>query len=257
MNESASLTLVVPCYNEALRLDREAFVQALTTMGWLNLCFVDDGSTDGTGALLREMQAVHPSRIEVVTLSQNSGKAEAVRQGLLRAMARSPEVGFWDADLAAPLDEVLPLREVLAQTPSAEWVWGIRLRALGRVVERRALRHYLGRLFATAASLLLDVPSYDTQCGAKLFRSGPLLREVLSEPFRSRWIFDVELLTRALALREGSGQPAGATALVYEQPLTVWTHRAGSKVRPTDFLRALRELLVVRRARARWRRSVP
>ena len=157
---------------------------------------------------------------------------------------------------AAPLNEVIRLREVLSRLPSTEWVWGIRLRALGRVVERRALRHYLGRLFATVTSLLLDVPSYDTQCGAKLFRSGPLLAAVLSEPFQSRWIFDVEMLTRVMALRQGTGKPADATELVYEQPLMTWIHRAGSKVRPTDFLRALRELLVVRQARARWRRSV-
>ena len=54
--------------------------------------------------------------------------------------------------------------------------------------------YYLGRLFATLASTLLDVRIYDTQCGAKIFRSTDDLKIVLSKPFLSSWIFDVELI---------------------------------------------------------------
>ena len=248
------VTLVVPCYNEATRLDRAAFEQALTTTGWLDFVFVDDGSGDGTGALLAALQAAHPRRVQVVALPRNRGKAEAVRQGLLLAAATSPLVGFWDADLAAPLAECEGLREQLV-AGGADWIFGIRLRSLGRRIERRSLRHYLGRVFATVASVLLRVDSYDTQCGAKLFRVTPLLHAVLSEPFRSRWIFDVEMLVRADALLRGTDQAPEAnplTRLVHEQPLTVWIHRAGSRVRPTDFVKAMLELVSVRRDRGRW-----
>lgn len=250
----ARVVLVVPCFNEAARLDAGAFDAALAGMAWLDLIFVDDGSTDGTGQVLQALAARWPTRIEVLTLAQNAGKAEAVRQGMLRALARGGACGFWDADLSAPLQEVVGLRAVLAQRAQVEWVWGIRLRALGRDVRRRPLRHYLGRLFATLSSLLLGIDSYDTQCGAKLFRVTPLLHAVLSEPFRSRWIFDVELLTRADELLRYAGTRT-LSQVVYEQPLAVWRHQPGSKLRSGDFVKALRELLRVRSARQRWHRA--
>ncbi len=252
-----SLVLVVPCFNEALRLDAGAFVTALDAFPWLRLLFVDDGSADDTVRALQVLQARRPDRIEVLQLPHNLGKAEAVRRGLLHVGSAYGEglCGFWDADLSAPLTELPALRETFLRRDTVQWVWGIRLRALGRRVTRRPLRHYLGRLFATCSSLLLGIDSYDTQCGAKLFRISPLLKAVLAEPFRSRWIFDVELLARAQALLRYEGH-AGIEQVVYEQPLAVWEHRAGSKVRGRDFLVALRELLRIRAARAHWYRAI-
>jgi dolichyl-phosphate beta-glucosyltransferase len=251
------VALVVPCYNEAARLDRDAFRSALTAMPWLTLCFVDDGSTDATRAMLEEMQATDSTRIEVLALAVNGGKADAVRQGMQRVLEsrlgeRDTCCGFWDADLSAPLSELPALTQIFSREPGVLWVFAIRLRALGRNVTRGALRHYLGRIFATLTSLLLGVGVYDTQCGAKLFRVTPLLREVLSEPFVSRWVFDVELLSRADALlaRDGGKRVAD---IVYEQPLREWHHRAGSKLGPMDFLRAAIDFLRIRRAQISWR----
>lgn len=258
--DTTRVTLVVPCFNEAARLDRSAFEEALTTTGWLDFCFVDDGSTDRTRAVLDAMHAAHPRRVQVLGLPRNAGKAEAVRQGLLFAATTSPIVGFWDADLATPLAECGTMRERLADVQSVHWIFGIRLRSLGRLIVRQPSRHYLGRLFATVTSLTLGIESYDTQCGAKLFRVTPLLETVLSEPFRSRWIFDVEMLVRAERLLIGSGAETALSpleALVHEHPLSRWEHRAGSKVRAADFFRALRELFLVRADRLRWTRPVP
>ncbi|MES2523764.1 MAG: glycosyltransferase [Gemmatimonadota bacterium] len=249
------LVLVVPCYNEALRLDTTAFTNALAERSWLDLLFVDDGSTDRTLEMLQTLERASGGRVTILALTTNAGKAEAVRRGLLAACeSGAPLCGFWDADLAAPLAEIDALRATFSSRPATSWVWGIRLRALGRNVVRRALRHYLGRVFATATSLVLHVDAYDTQCGAKLFRCAPLLKHVLSEPFRSRWIFDVELLVRADSFLRAGGT-AGVESAVYEQPLASWRHVEGSKVGPVDFLRAARELSLVRRDRVRWERS--
>ncbi|HCT56683.1 MAG TPA: family 2 glycosyl transferase [Gemmatimonas aurantiaca] len=251
------LVLVVPCFNEAARLDGARFIEAVDRYPWLQLLFVNDGSTDNTEQVLRALQDQRATRIACLHLARNGGKAEAVRQGLLQVQVSTHEdglCGFWDADLSAPLTELVALRETLERRPDVQWVWGIRLRALGRQVTRRPLRHYLGRLFATCSSIVLGIDSYDTQCGAKLFRNSALLRTVLAEPFRSRWIFDVELLTRAQGVLAFTKQTTLEQA-VYEQPLGHWEHRAGSKVRSADFVNALRELLVIRNARAHWHRA--
>jgi hypothetical protein len=108
----------------------------------------------------------------------------------------------------------------------------------------------LGRIFATAASVTLDLPVYDTQCGAKIFLADKTLRSVLQEPFASRWIFDVELLQR---LDEAWLRTTGlrATAYLVEVPLLAWQDVKGSSVRGRDFVRAGAELALIRSRRAR------
>jgi glycosyltransferase involved in cell wall biosynthesis len=84
---SHSLVLVVPCYNEQHRLPVDAF-RAFTVDGIrVELLFVNDGSTDGTLRLLEKLQHEDPSRFSVLNLARNSGKAEAVRQGILAALS--------------------------------------------------------------------------------------------------------------------------------------------------------------------------
>ncbi|NOY24906.1 MAG: glycosyltransferase [Oligoflexia bacterium] len=240
------LWLVVPCRDEARRLDSMAFLEALRRWPWLRLCLVDDGSTDGTLGLLHALAEQAPQgRVRVLSLPDNLGKGEAVRAGLLASLSgASPDiVGFWDADLSTPLDALPLLVDTMLADPQREIVMGSRVKLLGLRVERRRRRHYGGRVVATLISLVLGLPVYDTQCGAKLFRVSPALRAVLVEPFLTRWLFDVELLVRWLQLH-----PAGAwqTALC-ELPLPVWRHVEGSKVRPIDALLAPRELLRIRR----------
>jgi hypothetical protein len=126
---------------------------------------------------------------------------------------------------------------------------------MGRTIERRAWRHYLGRLFATAASVVLDLPVYDTQCGAKLFRATPLTERIFAEPFVARWVFDVEILARFMAF-DPRGPDRIDTAL-YELPLRQWVDVAGSKVRPIDFAKSARDLAAIHRTYSRHRTSRP
>jgi hypothetical protein len=127
--------------------------------------------------------------------------------------------------------------DLLDTRPDLLMVFGARVRLLGRSIERRALRHYLGRAFATAASVALGMGVYDTQCGAKLFRVSPEIKAIFEPPFVTRWLFDVELIARLVQVRRGSGLPP-TEKLIYEWPLPEWHHVAGSKVRPSDFGKA-------------------
>lgn len=235
--------IVVPCYNEANRLKREAFITALGGDPGLSFLFVNDGSTDATLEVLRALQAEAPARIALMNLDRNGGKGEAVRLGMLDATDGPYDVvGFWDADLATPLTALSEFLRVL-EDREVDGVIGARVRLLGRKISRRPVRHYLGRVFATSASLLLGINIYDTQCGAKLFRNTPVLRSVLSVPFKVRWIFDVELLARFPLLIEASGTTVGQRWIEY--PLLEWTDVKGSKVKPSDYFKAVAEFAIL------------
>ena len=239
-----TLTVVVPCFNEADRFDPEAF--RTYEVGSVDFLFVDDGSTDGTAALLEQLAGIDPTRFRVLTLDHNVGKAEAVRRGILRAFEDGPDyVGFLDADLSTGLDEIPAMVALLDERPSILGVIGSRVRLLGRRIDRRLGRHYAGRVFATLASMVLRLPVYDTQCGAKFFRATPAVASVFAEPFLSRWVFDVELLARFVRLGVADG--LDPTEILVEHPLTEWRDVPGSKVRFTHGFRALFDLVRIRR----------
>ncbi len=238
--------IVVPCYNEERRLDERAFTELAGT-GRVRLLFVDDGSTDGTAAVLARMAGAVEG-IEVFTLDANTGKAEAVRRGLLVAVrGGAGMVGYYDADLATPPRELLRLIEALEAQPALAGALGSRVARLGSTIERRAARHYLGRAYATLASWALGITVYDTQCGAKVFRVGDTFVAALAEPFRSAWAFDVELLHRLLEGR-GEAPPLPVTDFV-EVPLEQWHDVTGSKLRAGPALGALVDLLSMGRER--------
>lgn len=238
-------TIVVPCYNEEARLRPDTFVAYVASHPEVELLFVDDGSTDGTRRVLDSMRAAAPAQISVLDLPENRGKAAAVRAGMQEGLARGRGmVGYWDADLSTPLDAIDEFRRVLMERTEVALVMGARVKLLGRRIERLESRHYLGRFFATAVSLVLRLPVYDTQCGAKLFRATPETAAVFATPFRARWIFDVEILARMIRYRAGSGTLAGA---VIEHPLVEWRHVRGSKLRSADFLVAAKDLAIIHR----------
>ena len=169
MGGGVKTTVVVPCYNEEDRLREEEFVRYLSRQdSTVRLLFVDDGSSDGTlQVLTRIVKAAPPGRAALLSLTPNGGKAEAVRRGMLQALEEptpAAVVGFWDCDLATPLDAIQELADVLQGQPWTQMVFGARVALLGRQIERKIVRHYLGRVFATLTSLVLSMPIYDTQC---------------------------------------------------------------------------------------------
>jgi dolichyl-phosphate beta-glucosyltransferase len=239
--------IVVPCYNEAARLDVARFAEYAALPGAASLLFVDDGSTDDTAKVLSGLVRRVPGRIRALRLATNQGKSGAVRAGVLAALADGAVfVGFWDADLATPLAAIPRFLAALEGRPILLGAIGARVRLLGTTIERSAVRHYLGRVFATAASLVLGLGVYDTQCGAKLFRAGPLLGAAFAAPFRSRWAFDVELLARL----EEAGRRAGALPVqqtVIELALEEWRDVRGSKLHPLGMVGAGLDLAFIRR----------
>ena len=220
--------LIIPCYNEANRLDISAFHADFIEYKTTDFLFVNDGSTDNTIGILVDFSA-NFSNVKFLDFKENKGKAESIRSAVLNTNLEQYEhVGYLDADLATPVSEWQKLSHFILQNPNYKFVMGIRHRRLGNTIERSGARHYLGRIFATIISTsILKVGVYDTQCGAKIIEK-ELAKKLFEKPFITKWIFDVELLLRLKKLKD--------LKEVYEFRLDVWIEKGESKIRLSDFL---------------------
>jgi len=228
--------LVIPCFNEEQRLNLENYFNFLRANSDYYCLFVDDGSSDRTVEVLNAAASDLPQQIGVLELSQNGGKAEAVRNGMLHAKNTQgfEFVGFIDADLSAPLGVMTELKAGLSELPSYNCAFGSRVRRMGANIERKFTRHFLGRVFATLSTKVLGIVAYDSQCGAKLFRR-EVIEDLFTDHFVSNWFFDLEIILRA-----------GKKGIV-EVPISEWKEVGGSKIKPTDFLTAPFEILKIKK----------
>ncbi|WP_370254883.1 glycosyltransferase [Nioella sp.] len=244
-----SLTLVVPCYNEELRLRADSFLAFVDETPRVHVLFVNDGSRDGTLTRLQQLAEARPAQISVLDLPRNGGKAEAVRAGLKHALDQGAQmVAYWDADLATPLELVEDFLRVADRNPMLEVVFGSRRRMLGHQVVRTLPRRAVSRICAMLARMAIGLPVADTQCGAKLLRSTPAVQAAVAQPFTAGWLFDVELFARIARL---GGK---ANTRFYELPLSEWHEIPGSKVSASAIaksgLRMLRLIAELRLTRA-------
>ncbi|MFQ5561425.1 MAG: glycosyltransferase [Nitrospinota bacterium] len=234
--------IIIPCYNEEKRLSVDDFERFSEQNSNLSFVFVNDASTDNTQALLEKICRKNPRLLFELQLANNSGKAEAVRRGFRFGLEKGFEyLGFWDADLSTPLTDI-PAFLSMFDSPSVRIVMGSRVQLLGRKIERKTVRHYFGRFFATFASIILKLKVYDTQCGAKMFKGDETLKAVFGSPFNVNWTFDVEILARYLLMMKKSKTRGAVEDSIIEYPLMEWRDVPGSKVKIRDAFIALYEL---------------
>lgn len=221
--------IVIPCYNESERLNFSAISEYLITQSQVHILFVNDGSTDDTSDVIKKFIAVN-SNCNLLDLTTNQGKSEAVRQGLNWGWKEGYQwVGFWDADLATPLSEIEWLYN-FSKLENQHYILGSRVARLGSNIDRTMFRHYSGRIFATLISSGLGWKVHDSQCGAKLIHE--TLKDLFEQPFKTRWLFDVEILLR---IKNKYG-PTGID-LCQEVPIRKWRDVAGSKIGTFDFIK--------------------
>jgi glycosyltransferase involved in cell wall biosynthesis len=235
--------IIIPFYNEAGRIAQDAFTAFLQQQPDYSLLLVNDGSTDNTGQALEQMQQRVPEQIKLHHLPLNSGKAEAVRQGVLQALEwdNFDFLGYMDADLATPLNEA-PYLTKHFENAGLMFISGSRVKLFGWNIKRSLKRHYFGRIFATVVSSLFHLDIYDTQCGAKFFRAD-IANDLFDKSFVSKWFFDIELFLR---LRKELGQDLFDKSLK-EVPLRNWEEQGNSKLNLSDFLNTPFELLKIKR----------
>jgi dolichyl-phosphate beta-glucosyltransferase len=230
------LSVVIPAFNEADRLPSylQEVVGFLERRGELwEVIVVDDGSTDGTGAVVRELAENQPS-VRLLPFGRNRGKGAAVRAGMLAA--RGDLRLFADADGATPIAELKRLEAALG--PDVDVVIGSRALP-GPAVALRTRRHRMvaGRVFNWLAARLGVRAVADTQCGFKLFTAAAA-EGLFGALETSGFGFEVELLLRA--------QKAGYHVV---EVAVNWADQEGTKV---GVLTAGPGMLV-EIARARWR----
>ena len=231
-----AFSIVIPCFNEAARIGNTL----RTTLDYLRnvspeseLIVVNDGSTDATSAITREVFANTKIATRLLVNFPNRGKGAAVRSGLLAA--QKPIGLFSDADLSTPLGETPKL---ILSIANDEIDIALGSRALDRSligVHQPWQREYAGRVFNLLVRLATGLPFSDTQCGFKAFRLD-VCRPIIEAACIDGFAFDVELLFLA--------QRAGLR--IREIPVR-WNHAEGSKVRFFhDSLRMLREVITLR-----------
>lgn len=233
-DDAVGISVVVPAYNEELRLPR-ALVEMIDVLdsrsATYEIIVVDDGSSDGTSATVRQFERIRP-QVRLVRLPVNRGKGHAVRTGVLNA--KGARVLFADADGATPFGEISRLERAL--DGGADVAIGSRAMASPDTRVKTVLhRRLLGRVFNAWVNAMLLPDVADTQCGFKLFTRSAA-QFLFSRQQSERFSFDVELLYIARRARLD----------VREVPVN-WTNVPGSKVSlVVDATRMLRDVVVFR-----------
>jgi len=207
------------------------------------LCFVNDGSTDQTLDILNSFKKNFKKQVFILDLKTNSGKAEAVRQGMLWSNLNINHqfIAYLDADLATSLEECTSM--VSRFQTDLDFVFGSRIMKIGSQIERKQSRFLIGRIVATFISRILKLQVYDTQCGCKLFRK-KLSQSLFNEPFISKWLFDVEIFQRII-VQFGRDR---TQKKILEVPLKRWIDQGESKVKMTYFFKLWFDLYKIRKA---------
>ena len=222
--------IVIPCYNEAKRLASPLFIQFIEANLGYHLCFVNDGSTDGTAILLEDLKKGRENHISVMHLKNNKGKASAVRKGMLNLIQDSQldYIGYLDADLSTDFLDF----EGLVHTISAmnyKIVSGSRIDRIGAQISKDTLQRVFSKLVNYVIRKILKMNFKDTQCGAKILDKG-VVRMLFDKPFVSKWLFDVEIFKRMQTIYGRKN----TNLMICEVPLKRWVQKGESKLSYRD-----------------------
>jgi glycosyltransferase involved in cell wall biosynthesis len=230
------VAIIIPCYNEALRLQPSSYTSFLTNHPDVVIFFVDDGSKDGTIKILQGIAKVATLQVKIISNQKRKGKAYSIRKGLIEAMkVRFSYYGYVDADLSAPLNEFYRLY-MIAVNEGKDFILGSRIKILNADIYRSFFRHIVGRSIATIIDWKFRLGIYDTQCGCKIF-SYQIIPIVTGQPFKTKWFFDVEIL---VLIKKNSLLKKGS-----EIPLLEWKNVGRSKIGILNFPLVAKELFIL------------
>jgi len=189
--QQPEISVIIPAYNEAAGIQAAleqvaTYFQSRAITG--EIIVVDDGSTDGTAQLAG--QASVPVAVHILVNERNRGKGYSVRRGIL--YAHGQYVGFADADMATPIDQLDKVRQAFAA--GADVVVGSRALPGSQIAKHQPWwREQAGKLFGSFVRTMLLPGITDSQCGFKFF-ARPAAEAIFRQQQLTGWAFDVELL---------------------------------------------------------------
>jgi len=231
------VAIIIPCFNEEKRIVPGEYIELLRNKQNIHFIFYNDGSTDKTQGILESIQQSSPGQVQIINSAHNTGKAVAVRSGILVAIsdASFEYTGYLDADLSVSFDEFFNLLKKTVDH-KADYAFCSRIKMLNTDIQRNFLRHIIGRTITTILDLFLKLGIYDTQCGAKIFTSR-LSDKIFKDEFITRWLFDMELFIRI--------KQTESFAKGLEIPLKTWIARKGSKLNVSHYPRIIKDIFTL------------
>lgn len=249
-NATKSLSVVIPAYNEHIRLpatleETLAYLQRRRNTSGPNFTYevivVDDGSNDDTTQVAFEFVRKHGvDAVRVLSLPSNKGKGYAVKAGIM--CTRGKNVLFMDADGATAVSEIEKLEKSMEKmvddhgtAEACGLVLGSRAHLQDKAMAKRtAVRNFLMHGFHALVTLVVGNTIRDTQCGFKLM-TRKAAQMIVPQQRLQRWAFDVELVKLAQTLQ-----------VPMSEEQVVWTEIPGSKVRITSIAHIAFELALIK-----------
>ena len=233
--EPATYSIILPAYNESARIAAtlDKILHHATERCWnVEVIVVNDGSSDGTAAIVREYASSY-AVLRLLENPGNRGKGYSVRNGMLHATGDI--LLFSDADLSSPIEEADKLFAAIAK--GADIAIGSRwLRAELQTQRQSMHRQLFGRVFNLLLRMILGLRFKDTQCGFKAF-TRRASQTILPLQRIERWGFDPEILY--LARKFG---------FRVEEVAVRWGHNGDTRIHPVmDGARMFWEMVRIRR----------
>lgn len=224
--QNSCVGVVIPCYNEEAWLLSDEFRNFVFKNLGYHLCFVNDGSTDGTLEVLRDIQKENKGRISIYNCKKNVGRAEAIRLGMmsLEKQKQFDYIGFMDADLSTNFQDFSDLVKTITHS-KFKVVSGCRISRMGADISTEPARKFLNRVINYTMRKVFGLDFRDAQCGVKIM-SSDVVEIAFGKRFLTKSLFDVEILLRLKKIYGGYT----VKQMWYEKPLDRWIYARNAKV---------------------------
>jgi glycosyltransferase involved in cell wall biosynthesis len=194
LSKAATVDVVIPVLNEAHVLEKSvetvrAFLKNEFPYSW-KLNIVDNGSTDGTGAIAERLSRTYPDVRAI--LIKETGRGLALRQAWMGT--DSDYSCYLDVDLSTELRLLIPLVRAVVEE-GYDIAIGSRLMK-GARIQRSFLREIISRQYNNFLKIVLRTNFSDAQCGFKAV-TREIIQQVVPQIRNRSWFFDTEMLVLA------------------------------------------------------------